>query len=433
MNAHKPKKSNIEYRIPNIEWRRTSVFGVHYSLFVILSAGVLCGYPCTVANAADWPNWRGPSYNGISSETGWTATWPETEPKVLWRVDLGPGFASVAVSNGRVYAMGNIDDHDVLYCMNAETGREIWTKSYPCRLFANSHEGGPCATPTVEGDAVYTFSKNADAIRFDAATGQIVWHKNLVKQLGLKPPTWYFAGSPLLVGNLVILNAGTYGVALSKADGSVAWQNGKGASGYATAVPLGEASRCVVMPVCKEVVALNPQTGKVMWKVPWRTSYDINAADAIVSGDTVLISSGYNEGCALYRIDGSNVTEIWKNRNMRNQVNSSVLWKGHLYGFDGQVDGGGKLTCLNFRTGERAWSQAGLGTGSLMLADGKLIILSEDGKLVVAEASPERFKELASAQILMGKCWTVPVLANGRIYARNAAGRLVCVDVRGKS
>jgi outer membrane protein assembly factor BamB len=328
--------------------------------------------------------------------------------------------------------MGNIDDHDVLYCMNAETGKEIWTKSYPCRLFANSHEGGPCATPTVEGEAVYTFSKNGDAIRFDAATGQIIWHKNLVKELGLKPPTWYFAGSAMLVGDMVILNAGTYGVALNKADGSVAWQNGKGASGYATAMPFGEAGQCVVMPVCKEVVALNPQTGKVMWKVPWRTSYDINAADAIVSGDTVLISSGYNEGCALYRIDGSNVTEIWKNRNMRNQVNSSVLWKGHLYGFDGQVDGGGKLTCLNFQTGQRIWSQTGMGTGSLMLADGKLIILGEKGKLVIAEASPEGFKELASAQILTGKCWTVPVLASGRIYARNAAGRLVCVDVRSK-
>ena len=399
----------------------------------VLSVCAIGAYFQGAADAADWPNWRGPNYSGMSSETGWLTTWPQDGPKVLWKAEIGTGFSSISVSNGRAYTMGNISNNDVLYCLDAGTGTEIWKKSYPCLLFANSHEGGPCATPTVEGDAVYTFSKNGDAIRFNAATGQIIWHKNLVKELGLKPPTWYFAGSALLVGDLVILNAGTYGVALKKADGSIAWQSGEGASGYATGVPFGAAGRqCVVIPVCRELVALNSQTGKVMWKVPWRTSYDINAADAIVSGDTVFISSGYNKGCALYGIYGSNVTEIWQNKNMRNQVNSSVLWKGHLYGFDGQVDGGGKLTCLNLQTGQRIWSQAGMGTGSLMLADGKLIVLSEDGKLVVAEASPDGFKELASARILTGKCWTVPVLANGRIYARNAAGQLVCVDVGSK-
>ena len=406
------------------------MFGVHYSLFVILVAGVLS---CGVAGAADWPNWRGPNHDGISSETGWLTTWPETGPKVLWKAELGTGFASISVSKGRAFTMGNIKNTDVLYCLDAETGAEIWKQSYPSRLLANSHEGGPCATPTVEDGAVYTFGKSGDAIRFDAATGKVIWHKNLVKELRLKLPTWHFAGSVLPVGNLLILNAGTYGVALNKADGSVVWQNGKTASGYATAVPFGPAGQCVVMPVCREMVGLDPQTGKVLWKVPWRTSYDINAADVIVSGNTVFISSGYNEGCAQYRIAGSKVTEVWKNKNMRNQVNSSVLWKGHLYGFDGQVNGGAQLACLDFRTGRKLWSQGGMGTGSLMLADGKLIILSEDGTLVIAEASPEGFKQLASARILTDKCWTVPVLANGRIYARNAKGQLVCIDVAGKS
>ena len=387
---------------------------------------------CSIAEAADWPHWRGPDYNGISSETGWAPTWSEGGPKVLWQASIGTGFASMAVSKGRVYAMGNIDDNDILYCFDAETGSQIWKKSYPCPLFDKSHEGGPGATPTVDGGAVYTFSKNGDTIRFKAATGEIVWQRNLSKELGAEQPTWYFAGSPLLVEDLVILNAGTYGIALNKADGSVAWQNGKSASGYATGVPfLVGSQQLVVMPVCRELVGLNPVTGKVMWKVPWRTAYDINAADPIISGDTVFISSGYDKGCALYKIDGRNVTEIWKNKNMRNQVNSSVPWEGHLYGFDGQVGGGGKLACVSFETGETKWSQAGMGTGSLMLAEGKLIILSESGKLIIAEASPQEYKELSSAQILTGKCWTVPVLANGRIYARNAAGQLVCLDVSG--
>ena len=384
----------------------------------------------TTAEAADWPNWRGPNYNGVSSETGWNATWPKGGPKVPWKKSIGTGFASMAVSNGRVYAMGNIGDKDILYCLDAETGEEVWKKSYACPLFSKQHEGGPAATPTVDGDAVYTFSKNGDAIRFDAATGRIVWHRKLNKELGLKHPTWYFAGSPLVIDNMVILNAGTHGLALSKTDGSLIWKNGNGPPGYATAVPYTVGGqKCVALFASREIVGLIATTGKQMWRLAWKTSYDLNAADPIISGDTVFISSGYNTGCALLKIDGSNVTEVRRNKNMRNQVNSSVLWKGHVYGFDGQVGGGGKLTCLNYETCEVKWSQRGMGTGSLMIADGKLIILGERGKLVIAEASPERFEELASSQILKGKCWTVPVLANGRIYARNAEGQLVCVDV----
>jgi len=400
-----------------------------YVLVLGFGLSVIC---CSTTQAADWPNYRGPNYDGISSETGWSSNWPESGPKVLWKYSLGTGFASMSVSNGKVYATGNIDDNDFLYCLDAATGREIWKKSYPCPLYSKSHEGGPCATPTIDGDAVYTFSKDGDAIRFKAATGDIVWHKKLNKELGMKHPTWHFSSSPFIAGDLVIYNAGTYGVALNKNDGSIVWQNGKSACGYSTAVPyqIG-GQKGLAMAVCDEFVGLNPTTGKVLWKFPWKTSYDINAADAIVIGDNIFISSGYNKGCALVKISGGDVSEVWQNKNMRNQINCSVLWQGHIYGFDGQVGGGGKLTCLDLATGEKKWSQGGMGTGSLMLADGKLIILGESGKLVIAQASPEGYKELASAEILTGKCWTVPVLANGRIYARNAAGQLVCVDVRG--
>jgi outer membrane protein assembly factor BamB len=401
-------------------------------LYVLILVLGVFAIVCSTAQAADWPNYRGPNYNGISSETGWSASWPEGGPKVLWKAAIGTGFASMAVSDGKVYAMGNIDDKDFLYCFDAATGREVWKKSYPCPLYAKMHEGGPCATPTVEGDSVYTLSKDGDAIRFKAATGEVVWHKKLNKELGLKYPRWHFSSSPLVAGDLVIYNAGTYGIALNKADGGTVWQSGKSASGYTTGVPYKIAGqKGVVMAVCKELVGLNPATGKVMWKFPWKTSYDINAADAIIAGDTVFISSGYNKGCALLKISGGDVTKIWQNKNMRNQINCSVLWEGHIYGFDGQVDGSGKLTCLDLATGEKKWSQGGMGTGSLMLADGKLIVLGEKGKLVIAEASPAGYKELASAKILTGKCWTTPVLANGRIYARNTAGQLVCVDVSG--
>ncbi len=348
----------------------------------------------------------------------------------MWKASIGTGFASISVSNGRVYAMGNIDDKDILYCFDEKTGKEIWKQSYSCPLYRKNHEGGPCATPTVKDNAVYTFSKNGDAIRFNATNGNVIWHKKLPKELGIKFPTWYFSSSPFIVNNMIILNAGTYGLALQTSDGSLIWKNGNGACGYATAVPYSSGNQqCVIMPVSREIVGLVAATGQIIWKLPWKTAYDINAADPIISGDTAFISSGYNKGCALMKIAGGNVTELWRNKYMRNHFNSCVLWEGHIYGFDGQGGGRGQLRCINKQTGEVKWSQEGMGTGSLTLADSKLIILGERGRLVIALASPEGFRELASAQILTGKCWTVPVLANSRIYARNANGDMVCVDV----
>ncbi len=398
-----------------------------YTTMLVLTLGL-----CLTVNAGDWPNYRGPNYDGISSETGWTAEWPSSGPKVLWEASIGTGFASIAVKDGRAYTMGNINNNDILYCFDAANGKKIWEKSYDCPLYDQNHEGGPCATPTIEGDAIYTFSKDGDAIRFNAQNGDIVWRTKLNKDHGFQHPRWHFSGSPLIVGDLVILNAGATGVALNKADGSIAWQSGKAVSGYATGVPFAIGNqKCVALMVSNQIVALNPATGDVIWRFPWRTNYDINAADPIIIDNMIFISSGYNHGCALLKIEGNKVSEIWQNKNMKNQINCSVQHGEYIYGFDGQVGGSGSLTCIDIKTGERKWEQKGMGTGSLMLADGKLIILGERGKLVIAQASPDGYKELASAQILSGKCWTYPVLAEGRIYARNAAGKLVCVDVCG--
>ncbi|MHC4623470.1 MAG: PQQ-binding-like beta-propeller repeat protein [Planctomycetota bacterium] len=397
---------------------------------IIVLAGCMFSIGCcSIARAADWPNWRGPNYNGISDETGWAATWPKDKPAVLWRKSIGAGFSSISVSSRRVYTMGNIDDQDILYCLQPDTGKEIWKKSYECPLLDKSHEGGPAATPAVDGQAVYTFSKKGDVYRFDAASGNVIWHRNVTDELGAKQPSWYFAGSPLVLENMVILNAGTQGIALDKADGKLIWQNGQEPPGYATPVAYtsnGEES--VLIFGAKALACLAATTGKPLWQYKWKTPWDENIADPIVSGDTVFISSGIGTGCALLKIQGNKVNEIWRNKNMKNHLNCSILWQGYLYGFDED-----QVKCLDFKNGRVMWSQPGLGKGSLMAADGKLIILSEKGRLVIAEASPTGYRELAGGQILTGKCWTVPVLANGRIHARNAKGDLVCVDVRARS
>jgi outer membrane protein assembly factor BamB len=392
---------------------------------LILSFVILAPF---ATSALDWPRWRGPDANGISKETGWSTSWPAEGPKQLWKANVGTGFSSMSVSGGRVYTTGNRDNRDTVYCFSADTGELIWKHTYAEELDPHYYEGGSSSTPTVDGDAVYTFSRKGELFRFDAATGKVVWIKNLAKEFGLKIPEWGFASSPLVEGNLLIVNAGSAGTALDKATGNAVWTSGKSSAGYSSPVPfkVGQ-ERFVALFLADSVAAFKITDGKELWRHKWKTSYDVNAADPIVSGDKVFISSGYNRGCALLQIGGDRASVLWENKNMRNHFNSCVLLDGYLYGFDES-----ELKCLDLKTGAVKWTEHSLGKSALTAADGKLILQGERGQLVIAEASPAGFKPIARAQVLGGKCWTTPVLANGRIYCRNASGDLVCVDVSGK-
>jgi outer membrane protein assembly factor BamB len=395
--------------------------------------GMLCTLGWRPAHAEDWPNWRGPDHNGISREAGWDANKLQAGPTFLWRKQIGTGFASVAVSEGRVYALGNTakkseqEQQDILWCLNAKTGEEVWKHAYPCLLEPKSHEGGPSATPTVEAGKVYILSKQGHVFCLDAQSGAVVWQKHLTNDYGVKPHEWGFSCSPIVVDDLIVLNAGTYGLALRKRDGTLAWVNEKGASGYSSAVPYEQqGKKCVAILGNKEVYGAVAITGQVLWKQSWKTMYDESIPDAIIAGDKLFMSSGLGTGAALFKIQKDNLVQIWSHKEMQNWLSTSILWQDHIYGVDTKD---GALKCLDFQTGTVKWAHEGLGAGSVMLAGGRLIALSDKGKLTIAQASPAGYVELAAAQVLEGKCWTVPVLANGRIYARNADGELVCIDV----
>lgn len=379
------------------------------------------------ATALDWPRWRGPELNGHSKETGWLTEWPASGPTVVWKAAVGIGFSSMSVADGRCFTIGNRDDKDTVYCFDAATGKELWKHTYSCPLQAKFYEGGPGSTPTVDGDRVFTFSKTGETFCLEAATGKVVWSRDLAKEPGAKAPTWGFAGSALVQGDLLLLDAGVAGTALDKKTGKVVWSSGAEASGYSTLVPLDATGNTMLIFGAQALIAVDTKTGKEAWRHVWKTSYDVNAADPVVAGDRIFISSGYERGAALLKLADGKTTVAWENKNMRNQFNSSVLWEGHLYGVDEN-----QLRCLELGTGAVKWTEKSVGKGSLMLANGKLIVLSEKGELMIAPVTPEAFKTIARATVLGGRCWTVPVLANGRIYCRNAAGDVVCVDVRGK-
>jgi outer membrane protein assembly factor BamB len=393
-----------------------------FGFIVLLAATALS------ANAADWPRWRGPDQNGISKETAWTAQWPASGPKQLWKAKVGTGFSSFSVSNGRLYTMGNVNSTDSIICLNADTGTEVWKKSYPAPLDPNLYEGGPNATPTVDGDRVYTLSRRGVVHCIEAAKGNIIWSTNLGT---LKPtvPDWGFSGGVMVEGDLCLLNLGTTGTALDKKTGKVVWFSGTEKAGYTT--PLLAPGGAAIFAAKQDIVAVNIKDGKVLWRYPWKTAYDVNAADPILTGKQLFVSSGYGHGSVLLDLSSGTPTKVWENKNMRNQFNPSVLIDGHLYGIDDDTSKRATLRCVELKTGELQWTEP-TGFGSLIAANGKLIVLSAKGELMVADASPAGFKPTSRAQVLTGKCWTTPVLANGKIYCRNAVGDVVCLDVSGK-
>jgi len=367
------------------------------------------------AAADDWPNWRGPTHDGISLEKDWK---PQalSDAKVLWRANVGVGHSSFAVADGKVYTMGNARNRDQVFCFDAATGKEVWKKSYPCGA---GNYAGPRATPTVDGKYVYTFSREGHLCCFDAASGRSKWDRKL--NVGM--PSWGLASSPLINGSRVIVNAGAAGMAFSKRNGRPSWGRG-GTGGYASVVPMKRGSRTTLLVFGERELIGVSTGGRRSFSYPWQTSHNVNAADPVVAGNRVFITSGYGKGCAMLSSSGR---RVWQNTHMRAHFNSPVHYKNYLYGFDDA-----SLVCLDAKDGGRKWTERAPRKGGLMLADDKLIIQGESGEVMIAEASPDRYKQIARARVGLGHSWTAPVLANGRLYCRDDRGNVVCIDVSGK-
>lgn len=386
----------------------------------------------TALTAADWPNYRGPTHDGISAEKGWQAQWPDDGPAILWKAEVGTGFASFSVADGRVYTTGNQEDDDSVFCFDAVSGRQVWRHTYPADLDPKYYEGGTSATPTVAGGKIYQLSRWGDAMCLDAASGKVAWQKNLQKEAGVRIPDWGYAGSPLVQGKHVLFNMGEAGICVEAATGKIVWKSADKKAGYSTPLPVQRNGKnLILLGNASNYLAVDATTGSQVWSFPWATAYGVNAADPVLSSNLVFISSGYEKGAALLKWSGDSVSAAWQNKEMRNQFNSCVLHKGHLYGIDGNHDKA-SLKCLELESGKTKWSEKSVGAGSLMMADETLIVLGAKGELMTVPAAPDRFAAISRAQVLKGKCWTAPVLANGLIYCRNAAGSVVCLDVRKK-
>ena len=282
----------------------------------------------------------------------------------------------------------------------------------------------------MDGNLLYTLSSKGQLICLSADRGKVQWQRNIAADFGARPPNWGFACSPVIEGELLLLNAGVSGLALYKQTGKAAWTSGSGTGAYATPVVYDlEGKRCAAIFGRRAIYGVEVQTGKQAWSYPWATYNGINAADPLVFGSRVFISSNYGAGSALLDISGSQPRLVWRNRSMNSHFSSFLLIDGYIYGNDGFAGRrNGVFRCLDAETGREMWSED-LGFGSLIAADGKLILLTEQGDLYIAKATPSSYQEISRARsILPSNCWTPPVLCNGRIYLRNHRGDLVCVD-----
>lgn len=377
--------------------------------------------------AAEWPNWRGPGFDGITSEE-----LPTNLPKKLpiaWRAEVGTGFSSFSVVGNRVLTMGNRKDKDTVWCLKAETGEVIWKHTYDCELDPLYYEGGPGGTPTVHEGSVYTLSKKGHAYRLDLETGAVIWSRDLLKDHKLDLPEWSFAGSPFVDGERILLNAGRGGIALSRENGETLWLPSKETSGYATIVPFQRKDTVDhLLFSAKSLIGLDSSTGKENWSYRWDCSRDVNAADPIVAGERIILSNSNGTICLSFPDGASEPEKTWEQRDMRWYFNPGVLLDGYLYSLHGTTHRPTELMCTDAETGEIVWTEEGFGSGGIV-ATKKNVIVFDLGTLTIFPADPGGYQPVLRQEVLEGKCWTAPVFANGRIYCRNAEGDVAAVSV----
>ena len=383
----------------------------------------------TPSAAADWPNFRGPNHDGISTETGLTTTW-DTPIPLVWERTVGSAFSSFACVDGRVYTCGTQDKQQVLFCLSADTGAVIWQKPFEKRYRDPQGGDGTRATPTVDGDRVYIMGGHGKLVAFNAASGAELWSQQFNEK-----PHWGYSGSVLIEGNLAVVTGdATAGalVAFDKITGKRIWTSGSDVAGYTTPYPFTfQGKRYIAGFMGRSAVIADAATGRQVWTMPWKTSYDVNCAAPIFHDGHLFFSSGYKHGAILLRlrVDGDKLAgeTVWESKVLRNKFQSCILYQDHLYTSDEK-----SLKCVNFRTGVLAWEVPRLKHGTVIIADGSLLVLSQGGELQIAPASPTGFVPTTQASILNGRCWTVSALYQGRLYARNL-DRLVCFDLKGSS
>jgi outer membrane protein assembly factor BamB len=371
-----------------------------------------------------WTDFRGPNRAGVYSETAIETAWPAAGLPRLWKQPVGGGYASFSVGEGRAYTIEQRRDKEAITAYDVETGRELWAFTYPA-LFDEVLGGpGPRATPVYADGLVYSLGAKGDLYCVVAKTGKPKWSKNILADNQAKNIHWAMAGSPLIVDDKVI---GTPGgprgksiVAYNRLTGQPIWTSLNDPAGYTSPILATLAGRKQIIWISAErAVGIAVEDGKLLWEFSFPAQMGMNCSQPVVVDDSnVLLSSSQGPGAALLEItksgEGYTARAVWQNNRLKNKFNSSVLYQGYVYGFDEAI-----LACMDAKTGELKWKGGRYGYGQLLLAGDHLVVLTEDGDVVLVRATPEGHQELARFSAIEGRTWNIPAIDNGLLLVRN--------------
>jgi outer membrane protein assembly factor BamB len=409
------------------------------SFWSVLSLSLLLSNSSLLAQ--DWHQWRGPDRTGHSKETGLLKSWPEGGPKLLWTArGIGTGNSTPSVSGGKVFGLSYRGNDEIVWALEAKTGKEIWSVRIAAanfRIGRQAHDGSG-STPTIDGSRLYALGTSGDLVCMETSNGKIVWRKNLVSDFGGSVPQWGYSESPLVDGDRVIATPGgaTAGmVALNKATGDVIWKAripGNDDAGYSSVIiAMIHGQKQYVQFMSGGVVGVEAVSGRFSWRYDSPANGVANCSTPIYVNGAIFAASGYNTGGGLAKItktdNGMKAEEVFFTRNMRNHHGNMVLVGDYIYGFDES-----NLTCLNVKTGEIAWRDRSVGKGSVSYADGFIYARSERGPIALVQATPRGYVEKGRFETpnRSGKTtWTHPVIADGKLYLRDH-DQLFCYDIR---
>jgi outer membrane protein assembly factor BamB len=381
-----------------------------------------------------WTSFRGPNRDGHYDEMPILTKWPAAGLRPLWHQPIGAGYGSFVVAGGLAFTIEQRHDIEMAVAYDLATGREAWTNGWRAFFQESMGGDGPRATPTYHDGNLYVQGAEGEFRCLEAATGKLIWSKNILRDNAASNLYYGMASSPLIVDDKVIIQAvGTNGrsvVAYNRSTGAPVWKALDDPAAYASPMEVDLAGRRQLLIVTsKRAVGLSITDGRLLWEHPWVVKMNnVNIAQPVVMGtNRFFLSAGYGTGCEAVEIShsdtGFSTRSVWKNKSLKNKFSSSVFRKGCIYGLDEDI-----LTCLNAETGERRWKDGHYGFGQLLLTDSHLVILTGDGELALVRAIPDRWEELARFPAIQGKTWNHPCLAQGKLLVRNAV-EMACFEL----
>ena len=368
---------------------------------------------------AEWPGFRGPRRDGIVRGVRIKTDWSGSPPAQLWRRPIGPGWSSFAVAGDLMYTQEQRGDDEVVACYKASTGQPVWSHRDRARFFESNAGAGPRGTPTLSNGRVYTFGATGILNALDAASGAVVWTRNVAAETGQKTPFWGFSSSPLVIGDVVVTAASGKLVAYDAASGKQRWVGPATGGSYSSPqlVTIGGVPQILLMSD-SGLISVSPGDGKQIWDHQWPGNSIVQPA-LTADGDVLITSqeNGTRSIAVTHNSGGWTVKEKWTSNGLKPYFNDFVIHKGHAFGFDGRI-----LSCIDLKDGQRKWKGGRYGNGQLVLLPDQdlLLVLSEDGELALVGATPDQFTELAKVTGIQGKTWNHPVLVGDLLLVRNA-------------